>query len=1761
MFVAASAQAATTKYWIGHGGYPSRPGVPAAGICYGFMDDDACWSQSSGGAANTTAPTSTEDARFDSHGAGDCTVSPLASGLETVNSITTVAGFTGNLNIVDQGGVNPDFSTVAGVTMAAGTISVQGAQISIGGAILINSGTFNADTVGSGTLGVTGATTVRGESATFNGGTGTTTFTGGVTVDTSGTMNAGTGTLKFSGILTVGGGTGNLGTFKANAATVNLNSVAGTTTVRNGSTFHAGTSKITTVGSLSVTTATFYAESGDVTIGTTTGISTTATFDTTTGRVGSTLRFGGTFTATSSTVDFYGAASTTFAALTVSTGASVTMGPAATLTTLVVRGASALLTASANSFTTTLNSNIDQGGRFDAVSGAKTFAGTFTVGAAATTGTFNPGTASLSFVNLRVIDAAVDFTGAMSTSFTGTVTVNASGTLTMGPSVTIPRLSVAGASAVFNASATMLTVSGATNVDTGGTFRANGGTIGFSSTVTVGTNGAPQTAGTFSAGTASLTFSNSLTVSDATVDFTGAMSTSFAAVTLNPNGVVTMGPSASLSGNLSVSGASSVFNASANALTISGSTNINTGGVFHANGCSNLQMSSALLGVTVGSGGGAGTFYADSATITFNGNAGNSLLVQSSSTFDGGTASLTFGAGTTTNTNNALNLSSGTVDLTNTISTQFSPTGGVGNINVSVGTTLTLGANSSAFPHNLTVSGTLNARGTVSVANTTSVNNALADFEGQTAGITFTGAVTNSAGKLYLASAGLTFSNALTVSGGTTTLGSQMVTFTALTVNTSGQLKVGSANVTVSGAVNVSSGSADFSSTTTGPTFQSSVTVSGGSLTLGSGTVGITTSLSVSGGSLNCNAADVTVTSTTGVSGGTGVLNAGSNKLTLNGTLTLGTGGGAPTSGSFAAATATISAKALTIESGSTFDGGSGSNNITFTGLTLGNATGSASTLNAGQRTGTVTFSAASTINQASTFDAQTTGSVSFGGTLTLGNATPTTGIFKANAAKITFSGTVTVVSGSSFDGGTSPLLTFNPSAGSALVVGNATTSGTFSTSAAKATVNGSVQILGSSTFSGGTSSALSFNGAVTIGTTGGGATPGFFDAGSAISVSFAAFTLQNASSTFNGDLATGVFTSAPTLTSGTFTVAAAGSTGRWTLQASTTFTNGVTLAFPSDKGQLSLTQGKVLTIQGPITSNVGTSSTLPKIDCNGCTSGQSITFLINGTSALLPAVLNVNGLELDNSAAAGVTLGSNVTYTLFKRLKFQNNAGGGTSTHLAITMGTGLIEVPGCYFDATAAHNVTLSGTGMGVTARAIFENQSLAVNGPLAGDAYDQDADGDHNNVADSSASPRWGSVIEWVGAVATDTSGTAVGYPTAAFDWNTFQWYGVYVAYRDTSAGTNDTLWLRNEDGTAAYSYTVPQTSGDIVGTPWWDTINETTAGLDANGDGDQTDTDVRIVYIGTSTGHIIKLVDNGSSLAAPASGPWSTDFANAGVATITSPLIEDGTNLYFGGTDGSAAPSMFAVQIVAGGSGEKALARTVSTLNAVTATPSWAVNSGKTYVFLGSAASAGTAYVYRVNMTTGATTGSFSGATTSINASVRLINNHAYAVTDGGTMHVLDASNFNSGGFVNISGFPYQSAAASPIKAAPYIDHQTSYAYFGDNSGKLYVVTDTGANLTNYPFSITGSPQLTSSPVYLPGTGVIALGAADGCIYFVDRRNTLNAPGLIKKYFVTGSATISSVGYDYNTSRYMVSSSDGKLMFINASDVPDPTNGVE
>jgi hypothetical protein len=658
----------------------------------------------------------------------------------------------------------------------------------------------------------------------------------------------------------------------------------------------------------------------------------------------------------------------------------------------------------------------------------------------------------------------------------------------------------------------------------------------------------------------------------------------------------------------------------------------------------------------------------------------------------------------------------------------------------------------------------------------------------------------------------------------------------------------------------------------------------------------------------------------------------------------------------------------------------------------------------------------------------------------------------------------------------------------------------------------------------------------------------GTFNAQSATSTVSGALSMTGGA--FNGNTGKTTFTLAPSaLSGGTFTVGDAGSTGYVLFSAGASFTS-TTLAFPTNGGDLKIQQGSSLSAAGSVTASGGAATPRPKIECNGCSATQGVGVTFTGTTSL-------DGLEFDNATTTGVSISG--TISTLRHLTFKNNAGNsGSGNHLVVTLATQLLQMPGCYFDGTATHNVTLNGTsGNDRGARIVLEFQSTTIDGAGAGNANDLDGDkgvspdlvANDNFVSGTPGSP--------VLTAPTDTTGIAVGFPTAAFDWNTFTYYGVYVAYKDAS-GSSSVLWNRNSDASAAYSFTVPSGDGDVIGTPYWDTINETTAHVDANGNGNQTDTDVRIVYIATTGGHIIKLVDSGSGLVQPTSGAWSSDFTDTNVATITSGLADDQTNLYFGGTTtvAPAGPRVFGVQI-AGGTGEATLVKNIGSVSTVNTTPAWTTSGGTTYVFLGSTATSSQSYIYRINITNGSVDASYAGATTNINGAVVLINGRAYAASSNGYIYALNAFGSGSGGFTNISGFPFQTTAKTAIEYSPWVDYTDNSCYFGDDSANVYYLPSAGSTLvTGYPVQVssTSGVTITSSPTYHEAGGVIAVGASDGYMYFIDR----SGADVFKRFFVSATGKVSSISYDSGASVYMASSSDGKLVFVNGSDVTDPTS---
>jgi hypothetical protein len=944
----------------------------------------------------------------------------------------------------------------------------------------------------------------------------------------------------------------------------------------------------------------------------------------------------------------------------------------------------------------------------------------------------------------------------------------------------------------------------------------------------------------------------------------------------------------------------------------------------------------------------------------------------------------------------------------------------------------------------------------------------------------------------------------LTVGAGTFTASGGAVTFDGL-----GTVK---GSVYVSGGT-LNGGGSDFTPQDLG--------VSLGTYNTGSGALTVKRNFTMSGGSVSAGGTDKYSTSSGSatISGGT-YTNASSSITTFSNPLALsGTGALTLTAGQIKATAAATMAGSATLTGASgttvTFSGTLGmtggtittagstfalNGNVTISGGTYNNTGSSTSTTGAGN---TLALSSTGAFSVASgTFHANAGVSLAGSATYTAASGTTNTldttlgvggGTFDLNSGTLTVSGAVTVSGGTFKGGGTSTLST-------TLDV----SSGTFDLN------SGSVSVAGAVTVSGGTYKSTS---------------------GASTFTRATSPTLTVSSGTYDANGGSSAVTNLVSLTGGTYKIGSS-ATGQ-TLSGGMTIAGG-TLDGSSSTGLVKLANGKTLSMTSGTIQTSTAVATGPTINSVSGTYAFSVT---GGT-------VSINGLKVigtDNTT--GVSFGTGATLSKLDYVNFANipaSNPGSTSYLLSINQNSLNLTTTGCKFDynTTTFSNlktVHLTDANGGGNVRVYFQNQSTAVNGTAAGDSADADEDtSPDDGVGDTGGL----AVAYWDYAVATDTVGTIQGFPSAAFDWSTFSFYSVYIAFNDVGgAGTADRIYIRNSNGDPISSTDIPNSDGNIVGTPCWNTEGTN-----------------HVLYVGTSGGKIYKFIDTAGVLAL-ASSPWNSVFSSATVSTITSPLITDGTNIYFAGTNASSSPRIFGVSV----SG-KALVKDIGAAATITAAPSWAVYSGTTYLFVGSAASASQAYIYRLNVVPSALVDATClQATASINASTTLLTNVLYAGDSDGKLHGIDASNFGVGGFANKSGFPYQDTSHSPatngaIQTAPYIDWSISRIFFGDKDGHLYQISLTGTLSAGYPIRLSVTNEL-SSPFYYPGSGVIVVGDSGGNVYYVDQKNASSVPSVF--YTTTLNGSVSKISYNANAGQYMLGTASGQFIYLPLKADPTPT----
>jgi Concanavalin A-like lectin/glucanases superfamily len=601
---------------------------------------------------------------------------------------------------------------------------------------------------------------------------------------------------------------------------------------------------------------------------------------------------------------------------------------------------------------------------------------------------------------------------------------------------------------------------------------------------------------------------------------------------------------------------------------------------------------------------------------------------------------------------------------------------------------------------------------------------------------------------------------------------------------------------------------------------------------------------------------------------------------------------------------------------------------------------------------------------------------------------------------------------------------------------------------------------------------------------------------------------------------------------------------------AAQTFAGGLTvnpygtLTLASSGGSVNIGANKTLTIDGTLNaSSTGATIQAP--------STQTFTFTVGSTSSMTPTV-NVSALVVKGTNG-GMQIGASKTstpnITQLDNVAFSAGTG---AQYLLIRSASLFLNSNGCTFDAgqsSGGPSKAIVAIGNGGDTRAIFGGTTCAANWYVSSSdtscttTAKSDDDSDNDGVSDSPGNgTNFGAVVQFVRSVAKDTAGSVIGFPTAAFDWNTFTYYSTYVAFHNASGGSSDVIYVRDESGNPLYSWTVPTAGEAITGTPQWITSGSK-----------------HYLYVATTQGHVYRLVDTGTgntsgTLSLDTSGAWSSNPFSCG-CTISTPLAMDASNLYWNSTSGGNTFWTL------GQATESNPTPVVLPATVTSAGLSIATINGTSYAFLGT-----TGDFLRVStlsqsmVDVNASPGSSAIKGRVVVAYSKTGTYRVYGGDDGGTMWALDPST----GFTTLNGL-WHYAAGSAIRSSPYYDHDTDTVHFGTDAGSIVVLNAaTGGTLNSgYPFTPAGASgdKITAAPLYY--NGVLVIGSVGGKLYFIDRNTgTTPAVKVIKQFNFGSGESVSGIGFDPTVNRYMVttansSANDGRVYYFDL--VTDPTAG--
>jgi hypothetical protein len=599
----------------------------------------------------------------------------------------------------------------------------------------------------------------------------------------------------------------------------------------------------------------------------------------------------------------------------------------------------------------------------------------------------------------------------------------------------------------------------------------------------------------------------------------------------------------------------------------------------------------------------------------------------------------------------------------------------------------------------------------------------------------------------------------------------------------------------------------------------------------------------------------------------------------------------------------------------------------------------------------------------------------------------------------------------------------------------------------------------------------------------------------------------------------------------------------------------------------------------GTLTLGSGSSLAVGALTMDGTLNATSATikgasgsyaFHVGSTSTAAPT-LNINGLAVQNTDANGMdinfTAGANTTFTQFDNLAFSSGTAGATNALLNINASSLYLSSNGCTFDGSTGYAVKLTAVGTS-NPRALFGSATCATNDATTGlcaTSEKKDDDANNDGVPDAGN----GAVVEFIRAAEDDTDGTLVGFPTAAFNWNTFSYYSTYVTFHDASSG-NDTIYVRDESGNPLYSWTnsadkISGTDETIVGTPQWTT--DSSSGK-------------HYVYVAvngaaSNTGGVYRLLDTtGSSGLLALDTSWVPSSSGSGAGyyackcTITSAMNLDASNIYWGATN-SSGQMLFGIKQL-DGSAIKTGWPVTAPSNVTTSAPTIVTSTGMLY--LGSTSTLGqltlSSLAWEQDNPTGIATitgrvsygSSFLAATTGTK--------RIYVGDSGGAVWAISPSAFSSSGTVTTYLWKY---AAGSAVTDNYYDGGSDTVMFGTSSGAVVALTGAGSGAngavvnSSYPYTLPNSDSVSTAPLYY--NGVLVVGSSKGNLYFLDRNTgnstAPNGVSILKEVNFGPTESVSTIGFDSTVNRYMVATSsaanDGRIYYFDI--VTDPTSSTQ